>query len=601
MGLVRWTAQIHHICTCSLYIVFISMYFHEPLRAFEPRRNDFLLEGVSYDCRFLYRTRKLPKLDEPHSIPDPALIGAIALTIGIMLGYLYFIVFNYAFQSCDKLVDAIYSSELWLETIYDLVMASFSGLSLIYILHRRYYGAINSNLDKVGRLFINITFSVVWMKVVIYKGYLSHQELCQRKELEGYWCPVMKRNYDCSPYDDLHGTQKSWYYINKGLLSSSIISCASEFFPVLLVGHWLACGGAEEKAEDIERRMKRKAGVRGMLREFMKDISRVYVAHPAMQSPPLVIRKITVYFFWVIVPLASLASVLKWIIYFYYAIDFDELVAKHWVVNDYTSLVANVLQVFMFIGMWIFSITIADERLDAHHKAHARGDISILFGCCVVLLIKLVLQSTELEYQRKDGFINQTDAIVSTVNLATMQLSQWLQYFAIRRLLALSDRDCKATKSFLPLVGLGGLLIAWVHFGITFFATSLIKYELTDETFRFSSTTLICMIFTQTLFPADYLFAFTVSGCYLELLQRYLNFGFFQLGEPRMARHGSGHGSHGSPAEHEQENGHVPQGGLHSMMHAASIFHRKRMENLEDNTESTTSSVRSLRESKDIL
>lgn len=124
---------------------------------------------------FLYRTRKLPKLDDPHEIPDPALIGAIALTLGIMLGYLYFIVFDYAFQSCDKLVDALYPSELFIEAIYDVLMATFSGLSLIYILHRRFYGAISSNLDKVGRLFINITFAVVWMKVVIYKGYLSHQ------------------------------------------------------------------------------------------------------------------------------------------------------------------------------------------------------------------------------------------------------------------------------------------------------------------------------------------------------------------------------------------------------------------------------------------
>ncbi|KAK6011396.1 hypothetical protein OSTOST_23524, partial [Ostertagia ostertagi] len=77
--------------------------------------------------------------------------------------------------------------------------------------------------------------------------------------------------------------------------------------------------------------------------------------------------------------------------------------------------------------------------------------------------------------------------------------------------------------------------MAWIHFGITFFDTSLIKYQLTDETFNFSKTTLVSMIFTQTIFPADYLFAFTVSGCYLELLQRYLNMGFFQLGTPRVS------------------------------------------------------------------
>lgn len=67
---------------------------------------------------------------------------------------------------------------------------------------------------------------------------------------------MIKRHYECNPASELHGTQKMWYYINKGLLASSIISCASEFFPILLVTHWLACGGAEERAEDIEKRMK---------------------------------------------------------------------------------------------------------------------------------------------------------------------------------------------------------------------------------------------------------------------------------------------------------------------------------------------------------
>lgn len=80
---------------------------------------------------------------------------------------------------------------------------------------------------------------------------------------------------------------KPRYYINKGVLSASIISCASEFFPVLLVTHWLANGGAEEKAEDIERRQQLRQGVRGLLREFMKNVSRVYTGSIALNQKPL--------------------------------------------------------------------------------------------------------------------------------------------------------------------------------------------------------------------------------------------------------------------------------------------------------------------------
>ncbi|KAK5974848.1 hypothetical protein GCK32_004314, partial [Trichostrongylus colubriformis] len=502
---VQWLFKIHHICTVFLYVIFqLSLFMNLYVllsredTIFYLRIYHAIIALLMFCCgiieiEFLIRTRNLEKLEEPHEIPVPALIGAVALTIGIILGYLYFIIFNYAFQ------------------------------------------LLSLDPFQIGRLFINITFSVVWIKVVVYKGYLSHQELCQRKELESYWCPVMRRNYECSPSDDLHGTQKMWYYINKGILSSAIISCASEFFPVLLVAHWLACGGAEEKAEDIERRRQLRQGVRGLMKQFLRDISRVYTANPVNNAPALVITKPLLWFFWVAVPIASIASTVRWLVYFYWTIDFDHLMEIHWLTNDYVSLVADILQLILFTAVYAFARSLNSDRLDAHHKAHARGDIAILFGCCVILFVKFILQSVEIEFQREDGFTTTYDAVIATICYATIQASQWLQYLSMRRILALSDRDCRATKRFLPLIAIGGLLMAWIHFGITFFDTNLIKYQLTDENFNFSKTTLISMIFTQTIFPADYLFAFTVSGCYLELLQRYMNMGFFQLGTPRMS------------------------------------------------------------------
>lgn len=42
------------------------------------------------------------------------------------------------------------------------------------------------------------------------------------------------------------------------------------------------------------------------------------------------------------------------------------------------------------------------------------------------------------------------------------------------------------------------------------------------------------MIFTQTLFPADYLYGFTVAGCWMDLIIRYMEMGTFQLGIPRL-------------------------------------------------------------------
>ncbi|VDM82894.1 unnamed protein product [Strongylus vulgaris] len=97
-----------------------------------------------------------------------------------------------------------------------------------------------------------------------------------------------------------------------------------------------------------------------------------------------------VLFFYILTPIATLACAIRWLVYFYWTIDFDHLMEIHWITNDIVSLIANILQLLFFIGVFAFTWYLTDDRLDAHHKAHARGDIAILFGCCFVLFVKLV-------------------------------------------------------------------------------------------------------------------------------------------------------------------------------------------------------------------
>uniref|UniRef100_A0A7E4VYH9 Otopetrin-2 n=1 Tax=Panagrellus redivivus TaxID=6233 RepID=A0A7E4VYH9_PANRE len=542
----KWMFHIHHLCIICLYIIFLICIFLN-LYVLLSRGDTIyylrlyhMIVGILMVCccivmlEFMWRTRCLPKLDSPHEMPRPALVGAIVLTIGIVLGYAYFIVFNYAFSDCDKLVDAMYGTELWLDAVYSSLMIVFCSLVLIYILHRSYYGAINTHLDKVTRLWVNVTIIVVWVKVVVYKGYLSHQELCKRKELEGYWCPVVKRYYDCDPYSDLIGMQKVWFYLNKGLLSSATISCASEYFPVVLVAHWLACGGAEEKAEDLLKRKRIKQGFRGLLREFMKDVSRVYSEEPMVHAPRLHPSKLIKIGFNLAFIGGTVAATAYWFVNFYNTINFDDLVAQKWLTGEYVRIVACIVQALMFVILYLWTRQLSDDRLDAHHKAEARGDIIILFGCVIVLTVKYALQIVELRYQFGDHFINLEEMILHMSSLTLTEITQWSQYLVVRRLLALSNRDLRDVKAFLPTIALAGCFCGWIHFGITFLETSLIKYQLSDETFHFSEVTLISMIFTQTLFPADYLFAFTVAGCWMDLIIRYMEMGAFQLGVPRL-------------------------------------------------------------------
>lgn len=86
--------------------------------------------------------------------------------------------------------------------------------------------------------------------------------------------------------------------------------------------------------------------------------------------------------------------------------------------------------------------------------------------------------------------------------------------------MALHIEDINYTKGFLPNVAICSVLINLVGFGMTFFETNLIKYQLSKQDFHFSQTTLISMIFTQTIYPADYLFAFTAAGCWTDVILR---------------------------------------------------------------------------------
>jgi len=116
--------------------------------------------------------------------------------------------------------------------------------------------------------------------------------------------------------------------------------------------------------------------------------------------------------------------------------------------------------------------------------------------------------------------------------------------------MALHFEDIHQTRAFLPSVALCSVMINWVCFGMTFFETNIIKYQLSKADFNFSQATLISMIFTQTIYPADYLFTFTAAGCWTDVLLRYMEMGFFQLGKPCLEL--DDEGGHSSPDENRR-------------------------------------------------
>jgi hypothetical protein len=56
-------------------------------------------------------------------------------------------------------------------------MIVFCVLSIAYVVQRSYFGVVNTRFDSVMRRAINTVLVIVWIKIVVYKGYLSYKVL----------------------------------------------------------------------------------------------------------------------------------------------------------------------------------------------------------------------------------------------------------------------------------------------------------------------------------------------------------------------------------------------------------------------------------------
>uniref|UniRef100_A0A915E935 Sulfhydryl oxidase n=1 Tax=Ditylenchus dipsaci TaxID=166011 RepID=A0A915E935_9BILA len=500
------------------------------LRIYHLAVGGLMMTSAILMIKFMYRAHLslIPKLKRPHKIPRPTLASGFVLTVGVSLGYAYLLVFHLGFSNCDKLIDA-YSDEQWEDLVYSCLMIGFCLLSSVYIIQRSYYGSVeDSKLDLITRRWVNVVLTIVWIKIVLFKGYLSYQEVCQRIEISGMWCPAKGRPYECHPEQELKGTQLIWYYLHKGLLNSTVISCASEYFPVMLVGHWLACGRADEKADELiqKRRKEEKKSIRRARQssEFKKpDVKRTM---PALKMRCFM-KSVLVALAW----LAFIMSLFRWCAAFYFNICFDEFHKTNSLLDDYSEFWA-ISALFVFYSMLFkWSLSVNKRRLDLHHRAQSKGDMALLFGSAVFMAFKLILQVTELNLQRMDGFISIGECFIRSSALIMTHISEWLQLFCLRSIIALHLEDIQECRIFLPSVAVSSILVNWVSFATTFFETNLIKYQLGKPEYYFSQRTLISMIFTQTIYPADYLFTFTAAGCWADVLVRYIELGYFQLGK----------------------------------------------------------------------
>ncbi|KAH7713042.1 Protein F55G1.15 [Aphelenchoides avenae] len=484
---------------------------------------------MGFMLHFVYQVRRIAHLSEPYTIPHSTLLAAINLTTGISLGYAYLLVFNYAFQGCDQLVDVTEDAqhEIWFDALTSTVIIFYSGLSLFYVWHRTHYGILHNRTDTIARRWINVVLAIVWVKVVIYKGYISQKELCSRKELEGYWCPIKHAAFKCHPNHDLTGMKAIWYNLHQGLLKSAVVSIASELFPVLLVTHWLACGGAHKKAEKIVTRILNSDGnrVRTWGHPALKRSATKWKLSGGNRSlmSTMFHAKSKIDIVFILLSVTTLMIYVGyWFINFYYTISFDEK-GEGWMPNEVMELTSTLISTGLFAGLYVWSLRISDRKLDVHLLAEAQGDIILLVGSLVFLLVHFALKMAELQFNNEEGLVTSTFVGMKTASLSFNNLSRWLQFLCLRRIVALNDEMSAHVRGFMPVIAATCFVTNWVSFGLAFLESSTLKYQLTAgdyESFEFSRGALICNIFTEMVHPADYLYAFTAAGVWMDILLR---------------------------------------------------------------------------------
>ncbi|KAH7703297.1 Protein F55G1.15, partial [Aphelenchoides avenae] len=181
------------------------------------------------------------------------LVTLIILSIGVAFGCSFRGVFLVANKGCDEIVDAIESNafELAIDILDCGLMVVFPFAALYYLFQRSARGILDVTWrqDYAIRTWINVSIAIAWINILIQKGYVHLKEICLHSDRSRFLCPVEVRNHTCHPHRDFEGLQAAWYYTYESLLEPATMSCISEYFPVLLVAHWLACGGGRHRMD----------------------------------------------------------------------------------------------------------------------------------------------------------------------------------------------------------------------------------------------------------------------------------------------------------------------------------------------------------------
>ncbi|KAH7714549.1 Protein F55G1.15 [Aphelenchoides avenae] len=461
--------------------------------------------------------RKLRK-NEMHG---QTLVSLIVLSVGVTFGCSFRGVFLVANKDCDEIVDAIESNplELAIDVLDCVLMTVFPLVALFYLFQRSAHGILD----------------VRWKH--------DYAEICLHSDRSRFLCPVEVRNHTCHPHRDFEGLQAAWYYAYESLLEPATMSCISEYLPVLLVAHWLACGGGRHRTDHYSRG---SSGIAYQLRRRL-HLLRVMLKRSVVNCSHSVMK----WKCWnsVLLSLAVFAMVFfveEWFSALYHAMvpgppapDFvdDGKVAGYGPFTLAGQMVRHGVGILLCTTALLRLQLVPAEKLDSAHRAAARGDTTLLLGSLVAVSLRYLLEVANWQNLLAFGYATSFLSWWRTAMYLMALVVAWLQFFALRRIVALRDAELKTYESFLPYIALASFVTNFYNFIATFLVLQRTStYLKIDEDYRFPTNTLLCEILGNLLVPGDFLYDFTAVGLWSDVLMRYLSMGRFDIGYPPQPR-----------------------------------------------------------------
>ncbi|KAH7709509.1 hypothetical protein AAVH_23208 [Aphelenchoides avenae] len=164
---------------------------------------------------------------------------------------------------------------------------------------------------------------------------------------------------------------------------------------------------------------------------------------------------------------AVLFFVEEWFAVLYYAMapgpPAPDLVDKGKVAGDAPFTLAGHFirhgaAVMLFTILLLRLQLVTAENLDSAHLAAARGDTTLLLGSLVARSFHYLEEIAYSQSLRMTGYTSSSLSSCRTAILLTSLTAECLQFFALRRVVALRDAELKMYDPFLPFLALASFI-----------------------------------------------------------------------------------------------------------------------------------------------